>query len=71
MRPDRIQIYQRRALIGRKQYRAGVVAPIGKVLFVSAEGYNNLPELLAITDRLFPHLQREGVGEGWRDEGEM
>lgn len=68
MKDDKVQIYQaRRGLLGRKQYRARVVAPNGKVLFVSAEGYNNLPELLAISDRLFPHLQRGDVGPGWED----
>jgi hypothetical protein len=66
-RPDRVQIYQSRRLLGRKQFRARVVAPNGKVLFVSAEGYNNLDELLAISDRLFPNLQRGGVGPGWED----
>lgn len=66
MSEDRLQIYQgRRGLLTRKQYRARVVAANGKRLFVSAEGYNNLRDLLAITDRLFPHLQREGVGQGW------
>lgn len=68
MRPDRVQIYHgRRGLLSRKQYRARVVAGNGETLFVSAEGYNNLDDLLAITDRLFPHLQREGVGPGWED----
>jgi hypothetical protein len=67
MRPDKVQIYvSRRGLLRRKQYRARVVAPNGKVLFVTAEGYNNLRELLAVSDRLFPHLQREG-GEGMDD----
>jgi uncharacterized protein YegP (UPF0339 family) len=66
MRPDRVEIYQsRRGLLGRKQYRARVVAPNGKALFVSAEGYNNLKDLLAVSDRLFPNLQRGGVGPGW------
>lgn len=66
MRPDRVEIYQaRRGGLGRKQYRARVVAPNGKVLFVSAEGYNNVADLLAISDRLFPDLQRGGVGPGW------
>jgi hypothetical protein len=66
VRPDRVQIYQgRRGLLGRKQYRARVVSPNGKVLFVSAEGYSNLDELLAISDRLFPNLQRGGVGPEW------
>lgn len=68
MKADRVEIYQgKRGLLGRKQYRARVVAPNGKVLFVSAEGYNNLSELLAISDRLFPNLQRGGVGPGWKD----
>jgi uncharacterized protein YegP (UPF0339 family) len=67
-RPDKIQIYRaRRGLLKRTQYRARVVAPNGKALFVSAEGYNNLDDLLAITGRLFPTLQREGVGPGWED----
>ena len=62
MREDRIQIYEaRRGLLRRKQYRARIVAPNGKTLFQSSEGYNNLAELLEITGRLFPHLQREGV----------
>ena len=39
----------------------------GRVLMVTAEGYNNLKDLLAITDRLFPNLMREGVGPGWED----
>lgn len=68
MRPDKVQIYHaRRGLLGRKQYRARVVSPNGKALFVSAEGYNNLKDLLAITDRLFPDLMREGAGPGWDD----
>jgi uncharacterized protein YegP (UPF0339 family) len=67
-RLDRIEIYRsRRGLLGRTQYRARVVAPNGKALFVSAEGYNNLADLLKISDRLFPDLQRGGVGEGWDD----
>lgn len=65
---DKLQIYRaRRGLIGRTQYRARVIAGNGKRLFVSAEGYNNLGDLLKITDRLFPNLMREGVGEGWED----
>lgn len=63
MRPDKVQIYRAgRGLLRRTQYRARVVAPNGKALFVSAEGYNNLADLLAITDRLFPTLEREFVG---------
>lgn len=66
MKEDRLQIYKsRRGLLLRTQYRARVIAGNGKPLFVSSEGYNNLADLLKITDRLFPHLQREGVGEGW------
>jgi hypothetical protein len=65
---DKVQIYHgRRGLLSRKQYRARVVAPNGRVLVVTAEGYNNLKDLFAITDRLFPNLQREGVGPGWED----
>lgn len=65
---DRLQIYKsRRGLIGRQQYRARVVSKNGRTLFVSAEGYNNLDDLLKISGRLFPHLQREGVGPGWDD----
>lgn len=57
---DKLQIYRaRRGLLGRTQYRARVVAG-GDKLFVSSEGYNNLADLLKITDRLFPTLQREG-----------
>lgn len=68
MRPDHVEIYQsRQGLIGRKQYRARVVSANGRTLFVSAEGYNNLGDLIAISDRLFPNLQREGVGPGWKD----
>jgi uncharacterized protein YegP (UPF0339 family) len=68
MRPDKVQIYQaKRGLLRRKQYRARVIAPNGKVLLVTAEGYNNLNDLLAVTDRLFPHLMREGDP---RDEGD-
>lgn len=65
---DKVQIYLgRRGLLLRKQFRARVVAPNGRVLFASAEGYSNLADLLAITDRLFPNLMREGVGPGWKD----
>jgi hypothetical protein len=68
MKEDRLQIYcGRKGLLKRKQYRARVIAGNGKALFVSGEGYNNLKDLLAITDRLFPHLQREGVGPGFED----
>jgi uncharacterized protein YegP (UPF0339 family) len=63
---DKVQIYRaRRGLMRRTQYRARVVAPNGRVLFISAESYNNLGDLITITDRLFPNLMREGVGEGW------
>ncbi len=59
---DKLQIYEgKRGVLRRKQWRGRVVAPNGKVLFASSEGYNNLKDLLKITDRLFPHLQREGV----------
>lgn len=68
MMPDKVQIYRsKRGLLRRTQYRARVVAPNGQRLMVTAEGYNNLKDLLAITDRLFPNLQREGVGLGWED----
>jgi hypothetical protein len=60
MRPDHVEIYSRRSLLGRKQYRARVVSANGRTLFVSAEGYNNLADLLAISDRLFPDLLRRG-----------
>jgi hypothetical protein len=64
MRPDRVQIYQtRRAGLGRKQYRARVVGPNGKVLFVSAEGYNNRSDLLGICVRLFPDLEQRDEGD--------
>lgn len=67
-RLDKVQIYRgKRGLLSRTQYRARVVAPNGKVLMTSAEGYNNLDDLLAIIGRLFPNLQREGVGPGWED----
>jgi uncharacterized protein YegP (UPF0339 family) len=62
MAEDKVQIYRaRRGKLNRTQYRARVVAPNGKALFVTSESYNNLDDLLAIADRLFPHLQREGV----------
>lgn len=62
MREDRLQIFTaRRGLLRRTQYRARVIAGNGEKLFQSSEGYNNLHDLLKITDRLFPHLQREGV----------
>jgi hypothetical protein len=59
---DKLQIYcGRKGLLSRKQYRARVVASNGRTLFVSGEGYNNIGDLLNITNRLFPHLQREGL----------
>lgn len=68
MTNDKVQIYRsNRGKLKRTQYRARVVDKGGRKLFVSAEGYNNLGDLLAITDRLFPDLLREGVGEGWED----
>jgi uncharacterized protein YegP (UPF0339 family) len=66
MRPDKVQIYRAgRGILKRTQYRARVVSGNGRKLFVSGEGYNNLADLLAIADRLFPALEREFVGSGW------
>jgi uncharacterized protein YegP (UPF0339 family) len=59
---DRVEIYRaRRGVLRRTQWRARVVSSNGKTLFVSAESYNNVDELLAIVARLFPDLPREGV----------
>jgi uncharacterized protein YegP (UPF0339 family) len=70
--PSRVQIYRsRKGLLSRTQYRARVVSGNGKTLFVSAEGYNNLEDLLAIVDQLFPDLQRNGVGPGWPKRHEL
>jgi uncharacterized protein YegP (UPF0339 family) len=66
---DRVEIYRsRRGMLRRTQWRARVVAPNGRVLFTSAESYNNPDDLLAIVDRLFGHLPREGFA--LRDEGD-
>lgn len=52
-----VEIYRgRRGLFSRTQYRARVVAPNGRRLFVSAEGYNNLGDLTELVARLFPEL---------------
>jgi uncharacterized protein YegP (UPF0339 family) len=60
--PDHVEIYRsRRGMLRRTQWRARVVASNGRALFVTAESYNNIRDLIEITDRLFPHLQREGV----------
>lgn len=68
MRAAKVQIYPaRRGLIGRKQWRARVVAANGKTLFVSAESYNNRGDLVQVVDQLFPNLPREGV---MRDHGD-
>jgi uncharacterized protein YegP (UPF0339 family) len=65
----RVHIYAaRRGLLGRKQYRARVVAANGKTLFVSAEGYNNRKELLKVVADLFPGLPVDGLP---RDEGDV
>jgi hypothetical protein len=62
MSSDSVQIYRaRRGMLRRTQWRARVVAPNGKPLFVSSESYNNVDDLLEIVDRLFPSLPREGV----------
>jgi uncharacterized protein YegP (UPF0339 family) len=60
--PDHVEIYRsRRGVLRRTQWRARVVAPNGRALFVSSESYNNLDELLRIVDRLFPNLPRKGA----------
>ena len=56
----RVQIYRaRRGLLMRKQWRARVVAANGRVLFVSAEGYNNLGDIRGIVATLFPNATPE------------
>jgi hypothetical protein len=66
MTNDKVQITQgKEEGKDRTQFRARVVSSNGRELFKSSEGYNNLADLLAITDRLFPNLMRETVGEGW------
>jgi uncharacterized protein YegP (UPF0339 family) len=58
---DHVEIYRsRRGMLRRTQWRARVVASNGRALFVSAESYNNVDDLLEIIDRLFPNLPREG-----------
>jgi uncharacterized protein YegP (UPF0339 family) len=58
---ERVEIYRaRRGMLRRTQWRARIVAPNGRVLFVSAESYNNVDDLLAVVDRLLGHLPIEG-----------
>jgi hypothetical protein len=47
-------------MLRRPQWRARVVSSNGKTLFVSSESYNNVDELIAICDQLFPDIPREG-----------
>ena len=58
----KVQVFRgSRGLLKRTQWRAHVVAGNGRVLATLAEGYNNRSDLFDAIDRLFPHLQREGV----------
>lgn len=57
MAGDRIEIYRaRRGLLFRAQWRARVLGGNNRVIFVSAESYNNLGDLMKQVERLFPTL---------------
>lgn len=62
-RPDKVEIYKSpKRLFLRQQYRARVIAGNGFKLFVSAEGYTNVGDLIEVVDRLFPTLEKVYMG---------
>jgi hypothetical protein len=60
--PFKVEIYGRKPLIGRKQWRARTrYKANGNVGFVTGESYNNLAELEEVVNTHFPGAEKEYI----------
>jgi hypothetical protein len=60
--PFKVEIYGRKPLIGRKQWRARTRSlDNGNIGFVTGESYNNLADLEAVVNTHFPGAAKEYI----------